>query len=849
MARLAREKRTKEVRERKEQQAKEAKEKREAELKSRQEAQARAVVSSTFSSSIASSPAGGGTGGVGGGLASASATASLFPARCASLGSSGNGVHGSSTGSSHGGVLLRPSGASTRQVGIVGPVGAARADFSRDVGRRPNSLTQRAAVHVTGLSPRIAKEEILRRHEYFGQYGKIVRVAVSPAAVSSANGPISLRACITFTTNEEAEQAVLAVDNVVLDGRTLKAHIGSSVKLQGDDDISHERDDGDREKYREEGEGARVDTNDSVGAPQNVNEVAACASANLAVAQVSGSQGASAVGMHDRTGNRREPGHWQSSTCACGGVGPPVVGASNVGCGAINGPAHHACSSQDVLSIEGDLAFVRAKHAIDTSSSLGNTLRETSGARSTEASMSATSSHDAPAILNPRGSTVAPDGGGAVGELEPWSGLGSFEDLLNGLVSEEEEESLPGSSRFARFFSSASLDDVSCTAHGTSSSESSTLASLGGHKLDAQFTPSLDMDGHVCGNATSDEWQKQGFRALLPNVNISFTPFGASPEATSSAVGDAAANGGRALGTVGTPAKSHSVSGDCSLHGLSGFSNLGATATVGGPTRAVLAAANSGTIATSAPLMPVGVGSSSSSGSMTAGSLAGAFDIAGGLSTSITSSAANGASGSLPGIGGIGGGEMSKNATASSAVPSLLGQLSASSIPLPGAQLPACGLSSSLQSLLQSSNASCGNPIVGGTSSGVVGRGGTSGAERVHDPSTSTGARWHSCSRGNDSAGGLVPGWLAGDSLQAKAANDDASGERVDGVGQKDVGSNGPSRGSGSGASGDRGGGDRSGNSKKEGGSSDRGGKGKKRGGANNRGKGSNGGDTKLTHK
>jgi hypothetical protein len=26
---------------------------------------------------------------------------------------------------------------------------------------------------VMGLSPRIAKEEILRRHEYFGQYGKV----------------------------------------------------------------------------------------------------------------------------------------------------------------------------------------------------------------------------------------------------------------------------------------------------------------------------------------------------------------------------------------------------------------------------------------------------------------------------------------------------------------------------------------------------------------------------------------------------------------------------------------------------------------------------------------------------
>ena len=33
-------------------------------------------------------------------------------------------------------------------------------------------------ITVLGLSPRIAKEEILRRHEYFGQYGKIMRIQV-----------------------------------------------------------------------------------------------------------------------------------------------------------------------------------------------------------------------------------------------------------------------------------------------------------------------------------------------------------------------------------------------------------------------------------------------------------------------------------------------------------------------------------------------------------------------------------------------------------------------------------------------------------------------------------------------
>jgi len=652
---------------------------------------------------------------------------------------------------------------------------------------------------------------------------------------------------------------VLAVDNVVLDGRTLKAHTDSSVKSHGDDAVGHECDDA--EEHDREGQVPQVDTNvtiSSISTTHNVDE-AARASANPFVAQVRGSQAAPARGMHDRAANRWEvgqPSHWQSSACACGVVGHPVAGLSNAGCGAATGPMQLACLPQDVPSSDGDMAHAQARHAIDASSPLVNTQCDSLGARAGGVGM--LTSHDTPAMLNPRGSSVEPDNCGAVSELEPWSGLGSFEDLLNGLVSEEEEESiLPGSSRFARFFASSSLDEASCANHGSnSSSDTSTLASVGGHRLDAQL-PALDAEGgRVCAKATSDEWQKQGFRALLPNVNISFTPFGATPLAASdiasSAVGDAATNGGRAVGTVGTPAKSLPVGSGGGYHGLSGFSNLGATATVGGPTRAVLATASSGT--SSAPPMPAGVHSGSSCSGVTVGSLAGAFDIAGGLSTSVTSTAANCTSASLAGIGA---GEISKNAMAPSSVPSLLHQLSASSIPLPATQLPACGLSSSLQSLLQSSNgAGCGNPIVGGSSSGVVGRGSsTGGGERVHNPSSTTGVRWHGGSRGSDSAGSLIPGWLVGDSQQPKGTIDDASGERVDVVGQKDLASNGPSRSCGSSGGSerggaDRGGADRSSATKKEGGSSDRGGKGKKRGGANNRGKGGSGGDSaKPTHK
>jgi CCR4-NOT transcription complex subunit 4 len=32
---------------------------------------------------------------------------------------------------------------------------------------------------VIGISPNIAKEEVLRRFEYFGQYGKILNVTIN----------------------------------------------------------------------------------------------------------------------------------------------------------------------------------------------------------------------------------------------------------------------------------------------------------------------------------------------------------------------------------------------------------------------------------------------------------------------------------------------------------------------------------------------------------------------------------------------------------------------------------------------------------------------------------------------
>jgi len=39
-------------------------------------------------------------------------------------------------------------------------------------------IIQKNSLYVIGLAPSISKETILKRYEYFGQYGKIVSVTI-----------------------------------------------------------------------------------------------------------------------------------------------------------------------------------------------------------------------------------------------------------------------------------------------------------------------------------------------------------------------------------------------------------------------------------------------------------------------------------------------------------------------------------------------------------------------------------------------------------------------------------------------------------------------------------------------
>ena len=247
-------------------------------------------------------------------------------------------------------------------------------------------------------------------------------------------------------------------------------------------------------------------------------------------------------------------------------------------------------------------------------------------------------------------------------ETEPWSMMGSFEDLLNGLVTdepeeeeeEEEEATLPGRSRFARFFSSPNTEEH-MVGGGSGPGGASALASLGGIKLDAPFEPAKQQD----------DWQ-QGFRALLPNVNISFSPFGDS-------AGPSQADGLAPQGPVAVP------------------KSLGVVGGMGGLRFGAFGASGVGSLGQPSAAAPV-VGCATPFSSSTSGGLGGSFELpGGGLGSGFGASALNGGAG-LPGLGGT---------SSSTGEVSILHQLS--SCQLPGAQLQ---LSSHLQSLLQGANGS-----------------------------------------------------------------------------------------------------------------------------------------------
>ncbi|XP_010922497.1 uncharacterized protein [Elaeis guineensis] len=92
-------------------------------------------------------------------------------------------------------------------------------------------VIQRNLVYIIGLPSNLCDESILERREYFGQYGKILKVSISRltgAAAQQASNNNTFSVYITYAREEEAIRCIQAVHNFVLEGKSLRACFGTT---------------------------------------------------------------------------------------------------------------------------------------------------------------------------------------------------------------------------------------------------------------------------------------------------------------------------------------------------------------------------------------------------------------------------------------------------------------------------------------------------------------------------------------------------------------------------------------------------------------------------------------------
>ncbi|KAF2849892.1 hypothetical protein T440DRAFT_398119 [Plenodomus tracheiphilus IPT5] len=91
-------------------------------------------------------------------------------------------------------------------------------------------VVQKNLVYVTGLTPTIREDRLLdtlRGDDYFGQYGKIIKIVVSKAR-ENANHQQSVGVYVTFARKQDAEACIHAVDGSQNGDRTLRAQYGTT---------------------------------------------------------------------------------------------------------------------------------------------------------------------------------------------------------------------------------------------------------------------------------------------------------------------------------------------------------------------------------------------------------------------------------------------------------------------------------------------------------------------------------------------------------------------------------------------------------------------------------------------
>lgn len=85
-------------------------------------------------------------------------------------------------------------------------------------------VVQKNLVYVVGLNPKIREEDLLqtlRGEQYFGQYGRILKIVVSKAK-EGTNGNQSIGVYVTFARKQDAASCIAAVDGSQNGDRVLR---------------------------------------------------------------------------------------------------------------------------------------------------------------------------------------------------------------------------------------------------------------------------------------------------------------------------------------------------------------------------------------------------------------------------------------------------------------------------------------------------------------------------------------------------------------------------------------------------------------------------------------------------
>ena len=92
-------------------------------------------------------------------------------------------------------------------------------------------IIQKKLVYIIGLSSDLIKiEQKLKSYEYFGQYGKILKLVINKNKTYNSNGPNgpSYTCFITYSSEEESSLAILSLDNCIIDKHEIKANYGTT---------------------------------------------------------------------------------------------------------------------------------------------------------------------------------------------------------------------------------------------------------------------------------------------------------------------------------------------------------------------------------------------------------------------------------------------------------------------------------------------------------------------------------------------------------------------------------------------------------------------------------------------